>query len=186
MCGYAEAAAVLSIVTTISQYRNQKDVYERNIAADEKTMEFAQSAYLDDLSKIDNETSRAEQARSLEQLRMRQELTKNHAYALNSGFGNSLRVVQDISGAHDLAYGELIFDFERDIMSLHNQEDDAYANMVRTYSNIAPKAPPSLLGSGLALAGYGLDYARDDAKGINWNRNKNKRLTTSQHKALRN
>ena len=176
MCGVAEAQLVLGVVTTVASFRNEKDTYERNMAADEKTMEFAQSAYLDDLSKIDNETSRAEQARSLEQLRMRQELTKNHAYALNSGFGNSLRVVQDISGAHDLAYGELIFDFERDIMTLHNQEDDAYANMVRTYSNIAPKAPPSLLGNGLAIAGHGLDYARDPNKGINWNKNKNTKL----------
>ena len=182
MCGVAEATAVLSIVTTVADYRNQKDTYERNMAADEKTMEFAQSAYLADLSKIDNETSRAEQARSLEQLRMRQELTKNHAYALNSGFGNSLRVVQDISGAHDLAYGELIFDFERDIMTLHNQEDDAYANMVRTYSNIAPKAPPSLLGSGLALAGHGLTYAANPNKGIDWS--KKKTYTKPRHHSI--
>jgi hypothetical protein len=181
MCGVAEAQLVLGVVTTVASFRNQKDTYKRNMAADEKTMEFAQSAYLDDLSKIDNETSRAEQARSLEQLRMRQELTKNHAYALNSGFGNSLRVVQDISGAHDIAYGELIFDFERDIMTLKNQEDDAYANMVRTYSGIAPKSPPSLLGSGLAIAGHGLDYAGNPNKGINWNRNKNKKYDDLLH-----
>ena len=79
-------------------------------------MEHANVAYLNDLSKIDAETSRAEQARSLEMLTMRQELTKNQAYALNSGFGNSLRVVQDISGKHDLATGELIFMFEKVIL----------------------------------------------------------------------
>ena len=167
MCGVAEAQLVLGVVTTVASYRNQKDTYDRNMAADEKTMEFAQSAYLDDLSKIDNETSRAEQARSLEQLRMRQELTKNHAYALNSGFGNSLRVVQDISGKHDLATGELIFMFERDIMTLQNQEQDAYANLWRTASDLQPLQPPSLLGSGLSLAGAGLDYARSDNK-YNW------------------
>ena len=172
MCGYAEAAAVLSIVTTVSNYRNQQDVYERNTAAQTKTMEHANVAYLNDLSKIDAETSRAEQARSLEQLRMRQELTKNHAYALNSGFGNSLRVVQDISGAHDLAYGELIFDFERDIMTLQNQEQDAYANLWRTASDMQPLQPPSLLGTGLSIAGAGLTYAGSEIKGINWNKRK--------------
>lgn len=161
MCGVAEAQLVLGVVTTVASFRNQKDTYERNMAADEKTMEFAQSAYLDDLSKIDNETSRAEQARSLEMLTMRQELTKNQAYALNSGFGNSLRVVQDISGKHDLATGELIFNFERDIMTLQNQEQDAYANLWRTASDMQPIQPPSLLGSGLALAGHGLTYAGD-------------------------
>jgi hypothetical protein len=29
-----------------------------------------------------------------------------------------------------------------------------------------------LLGSGLALAGHGLDYARADDKGINWKKKK--------------
>ena len=164
MCGVAEAQLALAVVTTVADFQNKKQVYKRNEAAQTKTMEHANVAYLNDLSKIDAETSRAEQARSLEMLTMRQELTKNQAYALNSGFGNSLRVVQDISGAHDIAYGELIFDFERDIMTLHNQESDAYANMVRTYSGIAPKSPPSLIGAGLQIAGAGLDYAKSDNK----------------------
>ena len=183
MCGVAEAQLVLGVVTTVASFQNQKDTYKRNVAADEKTMEFAQSAYLDDLSKIDNETSRAEQKRALEQLKMRQELTKNQAYALNSGFGNSLRVVQDISGAHDIAYGELIFDFERDIMTLHNQESDAYANMVRTYSGIAPKSPPSLIGSGLQIAGAGLTYAGSDNK-FNFNKKKSSGAPTHRTRTL--
>jgi len=159
MCGVAEAQLVLGVVTTVANFQNQKDTYKRNSAAQDKTMEHANVAYLNDLSKIDAETSRAEQARSLEMLTMRQELTKNQAYALNSGFGNSLRVVQDISGKHDLATGELIFNFERDIMTLQNQEQDAYANLWRTASDMQPIQPPSLLGSGLALAGHGLSYA---------------------------
>ena len=162
MCGIPEAQLAISVLTTVASFQNKKDTYKRNVAAQDKTMEHANVAYLNDLSKIDAETSRAEQARSLEQLKMRQELTKNQAYALNSGFGNSLRVVQDISGKHDLATGELIFNFERDIMTLQNQEQDAYANLWRTASDMQPIQPPSLLGSGLALAGAGLSYARDD------------------------
>ena len=38
MCGIAEAQLVLGVVTTVASYRNQKDTYERNMAADEKTM----------------------------------------------------------------------------------------------------------------------------------------------------
>ena len=161
MCGVAEAQLALAVVSTVASFQNDKKVYKRNVAAQTKTMEHANVAYLNDLSKIDAETSRAEQARSLEMLTMRQELTKNQAYALNSGFGNSLRVVQDISGKHDLATGELIFMFERDIMTLQNQEQDAYANLWRTASDMQPIQPPSLLGSGLALAGHGLSYAGD-------------------------
>ena len=167
MCGIPEAQMAISVLTTVASFQNKKEVYKRNTAAQTQTMEHANVAYLNDLSKIDAETSRAEQARSLEMLTMRQELTKNQAYALNSGFGNSLRVVQDISGKHDLATGELIFNFERDIMTLQNQEQDAYANLWRTASDMQPIQPPSLLGSGLSLAGAGLDYARSDNKFYN-------------------
>ena len=181
MCGIPEAQMAISVLTTVASFQNQKDTYKRNVAAQDKTMEHANVAYLNDLSKIDAETSRAEQARSLEMLTMRQELTKNQAYALNSGFGNSLRVVQDISGKHDLATGELIFNFERDIMTLQNQEQDAYANLWRTASDMQPIQPPSLLGSGLSLAGAGLDYARSDNK---YQFGKTKEYSTTRPKGL--
>ena len=172
MCGVAEAQLAIGVITTVANFQNQKEVYKRNRAAQDKTMEHANVAYLNDLSKIDAETSRAEQARSLEMLTMRQQLTRDQAYALNSGFGNSLRVVQDISGKHDLATGELIFNFERDIMTLQNQEQDAYANLWRTASDMQPLQPPSLLGTGLSIAGAGLTYAGSENKGINWNKRK--------------
>ena len=49
-------------------------------------------------------------------------------------------------------------------MTLQNQEQDAYANLWRTASDMQPLQPPSLIGSGLSLAGAGLDYARSDNK----------------------
>ena len=104
MCGIPEAQLALAVIGTVSKFQSDKQVYKRNVAAQKTTMQHANVADLNDLSRIDAETSRTDQARALEQLRMRQELTKNQAYALNSGFGNSIRVVQDISGAHDAAY----------------------------------------------------------------------------------
>ena len=62
------------VINTGRSSMYQKQVYKRNTAAQAKTMEHANVAYLNDLSKIDAETSRAEQARSLEQLKMRQVL----------------------------------------------------------------------------------------------------------------
>ena len=177
MCGIPEAQMAISVLTTVASFQNQKDTYKRNVAAQDKTMEHANVAYLNDLSKIDAETSRAEQARSLEMLTMRQELTKNQAYALNSGFGNSLRVVQDISGAHDAAYGELLFDVEKDFMTLQNQEQDAYANLHRTYSGMEHLQPPSMMAAGLQLAGAGLTYGASDNKWIN----KRKKTQTIRH-----
>jgi len=164
MCGIPEAQMALTVFTTIAGFQNEKAVATRNEAANKVTMGNINEAYMNDLAKIDAEASRVDQAQSLEKLKMRQELTKNQAYALNSGFGNSLRVMQDMSGAHDLAYGELLFDVEADVMTLMNQEQDAYANLHRGYANIRQVDQPSLIGAGLNIAGAGLNYAASDNK----------------------
>jgi len=164
MCGIPEAQMALTVFTTIAGFQNEKKVAQRNEAANKVTMGNINEAYMNDLAKIDAEASRVDQAQSLEKLKMRQELTKNQAYALNSGFGNSLRVMQDMSGAHDLAYGELLFDVEADVMTLMNQEQDAYANLHRGYANIRQVDQPSLIGAGLNIAGAGLNYAASDNK----------------------
>ena len=148
----------LAVVTTVADFQNKKAVHKRNTAANVVSMQNANQAYLNDLSKIDNESSRAVQAKAIAELTSRQELAKNQAMALNSGFGNSLRVMQDMSGAHDLGFSEIAFDFEADMLSLQHSENDAYAAMHRNYANIRPSDPPSLLGSGLQIVSAGLDY----------------------------
>jgi len=174
MCGVAEAQMALAVVTTVAKFQNESAVHQRNTAANEVSMQNANQAYLNDLSKIDNESSRATQAKALAELTARQELTKNQAMALNSGFGNSLRVMQDMSGAHDLGFSEIAFDFEADMLSLQNSENDAYANMHRNYANIRQSDAPSLIGAGLQIASAGLNYAGSDNK---WS-SKNKRVKT--------
>jgi len=167
MCGVPEAQLALSVFSTVAKFQNDKAVHETNMAANEISMRNADQAYLNDLSKIDNESSRAVQAKALAELKARQELTKNQAYALNSGFGNSLKVMQDMSGKHDLGFSEIAFDFERDMLSLQGSENDAYAALHRNYSNIRPSQPPSLIGSVIELGSHGLNYAGSDNKWIN-------------------
>ena len=162
MCGVAEAQLALAVVTTVADFQNKSGVHKRNTAANEVSMRNADHAYLADLSKIDNESSRAVSAKAIAELTARQELAKNQATAFNSGFGNSLRVMQDMSGKHDLGFSEIAFDFEADMLALQGSEDDAYASMHRNYANIRPSDPPSLLSSGLQIATAGLNYGRDD------------------------
>ena len=164
MCGVPEAQLALSVFSTVAKFQNDKAVHETNMAANEISMQNANQAYLNDLSKIDNESSRATQAKALAELKARQELTKNQAYALNSGFGNSLKVMQDMSGKHDLGFSEIAFDFEADMLSLQGSEDDAYAAMHRNYANIRPSEPPSQLGSVLQIASAGLNYGANDKR----------------------
>jgi hypothetical protein len=158
MCGVAEAQLALAVVGTVASFQNKSAVHQRNTAANEISMQNANHAYLSDLSKIDNESSRAVQAKALAELTARQELTKNQAMALNSGFGNSLRVMQDLGGEHDLGFSEIAFDFEADMLSLQNSENDAYASMHRNYANIQQSDAPSQLGSVLEIASAGLNY----------------------------
>ena len=164
MCGVAEAQLALAVVTTVADFQNKSAVHQRNTAANEVSMRNADQAYLNDLSKIDNESSRAVQAKALAELTAQQELAKNQATALNSGFGNSLRVMQDMSGKHDLGFSEIAFDFEADMLSLQGSEDDAYAAMHRNYANIRPSEPPSQLGSVLQIASAGLNYGSNDKR----------------------
>ena len=164
MCGVAEAQLALAVVTTVADFQNKSAVHQRNTAANEVSMRNADQAYLNDLSKIDNESSRAVQAKALAELTAKQELAKNQATALNSGFGNSLRVMQDMSGKHDLGFSEIAFDFEADMLSLQGSEDDAYAAMHRNYANIRPSEPPSQLGSVLQIASGGLNYGANDKR----------------------
>ncbi len=167
MCGVPEAQLALAVVSTVAKYQNDKAVHEVNTAANEVSMRNADKAYLNDLSKIDNESSRAVQAKALAELKARQEMKKNQAIAMNSGFGDSLRVMQDISGKHDLGFSEIAFDFEADMLSLQGSETDAYAALHRNYSNIRPSQPPSLIGSVIEIGSHGLDYAGSDNKWIN-------------------
>ena len=164
MCGIAEAQMALAVVTTVANFQNKKAVHKRNTAANEVSMRNADHAYWSDLSKIDNESSRADQAKALAELTLRQETTKSQATALNSGFGNSLRVMQDMSGKHDLGFSEIAFDFEADMLALQGSEDDAYASMHRNYSNIRPSDPPNLFSSGLQIVSAGLDYGSNDKR----------------------
>ena len=175
MCGIPEAQMALAVFSTVAKFQNESAVHQRNTAANEVSMRNADQAYLNDLSKIDNESSRADQAKALAELTLRQETTKKQAMALNSGFGNSLRVMQDLGGEHDLGFSEIAFDFEADMLSLQNSENDAYAAMHRNYANIRTSDAPSLIGSGLQIVSAGLDY------GSNPNRRFfNKKKTDSQ------
>ena len=55
MCGVAEAQLALAVVGTVASFQNDKAVHKRNTAANEVSMQNANQAYLNDLSKIDNE-----------------------------------------------------------------------------------------------------------------------------------
>jgi len=158
------ASAALQVGTAVLDYQNKKALAKQKTADNQVAMGHYNESYLNDLSKIDNESGNAQREKAVEEFRIKQTKAKDMATALNAGFGNPFRVVQDISGAADLDYNYIGFQYNKDMVMLQNQENEAYAHMVKGYSSLTPATQPSLLGTGLQIAAAGVNYRTEDLK----------------------
>ena len=156
--------AAVTVGGAVMDYQNKKAVAKSHSAANEVTMGHYNESYLNDLAKIDNEAGNAHREKALEEFKTKQEKNKNMAMALNAGFGNPFRVVQDISGAADLDYNYIGFQYNKDMVTLQNQENEAYANLVKGYSSLTSPTEPSLIGTGLQIASAGVNYQTENLK----------------------
>jgi len=163
MCS-PEAQVIMTVASTVLNYQNQKNVAKQHAADNSVAMGHYNESYLYDLSKIDNESGNAQREKAVEEFRIKQLKAKDMATALNAGFGNPFRVVQDISGAADLDYNYIGFQYNKDMVMLQNQENEAYAHMVKGYSSLTSATQPSLLGTGLQIAAAGVNYRTEDLK----------------------
>tara|TARA_B100000929_G_C15416253_1_gene389783 strand:- start:9 stop:530 length:522 start_codon:yes stop_codon:yes gene_type:complete len=167
MCGanaMMVASAALQVGTAVLDYQNKKALAKQKTADNQVAMGHYNESYLNDLSKIDNESGNAQREKAVEEFRIKQLKAKDMATALNAGFGNPFRVVQDISGAADLDYNYIGFQYNKDMVTLQNQENEAYAHMVKGYSSLTSATQPSLLGTGLQIAAAGVNYRTEDLK----------------------
>jgi len=167
MCGanaMMVASAALQVGTAVLDYQNKKALAKQKTADNQVAMGHYNESYLNDLSKIDNESGNAQREKAVEEFRIKQLKAKDMATALNAGFGNPFRVVQDISGAADLDYNYIGFQYNKDMVMLQNQENEAYAHMVKGYSSLTSATQPSLLGTGLQIAAAGVNYRTEDLK----------------------
>ena len=158
------ASAALQVGTVILDYQNKKALAKQKTADNQVAMGHYNESYLNDLSKIDNESGNAQREKAVEEFRIKQLKAKDMATALNAGFGNPFRVVQDISGAADLDYNYIGFQYNKDMVTLQNQEKEAYAHMVKGYSSLTSATQPSLISTGLQIASAGVNYRTEDLK----------------------
>ena len=167
MCGanaMMVASAALQVGTAVLDYQNKKALAKQKTADNQVAMGHYNEAYLNDLSKIDNESGNASREKAVEEFRITQLKAKDMATAMNAGFGNPFRVMQDIAGATDLDYNYIGFQYNKDMVMLQNQESEAYAHMVKGYSSLTSATQPSLLGTGLQIAAAGVNYRTEDLK----------------------
>ncbi len=69
MCGFAEASAVISIVSKVAEYQSAQQQAEYDEAANEQTRRNADKAYLDDLGRIETERGDAAREKAIADLR---------------------------------------------------------------------------------------------------------------------
>ena len=149
---------------TVMDYQNKKAVADSHSAANEVTMGHYNEDYLNTLAKIDNEGGNAVTEKILEEFKIKQKKSKDIAEALNLGFGDPLRAVQAVGGVADNDLNYVGFQFSKDMTTLQNQENEAYAHMVKGYSSLRSPTQPSLIGAGLQIASAGVNYRTEDLK----------------------
>lgn len=158
MCDVVSAITTgLKIATAVQDYRSKKVVAESQEKANAITRKNSDQAYLNDLSKIDNEYVLASREKKAEDFRISQENIKKQSQALNKNAGNGIKIVQDIAGTYDMQFLDVARDYETDVIKLMYQEDDAYAAQQRRYNSIKPVTMPSQTGLFLQIGTAGME-----------------------------
>ena len=160
MCGVNEAMAVLSIMKSVNDFQGTKAQAKADRKSNEITDANTNMSYMNDLNKIEFERIEAAREMSLTDFGRKMELRKKQAQALNLGFGNPFKVVQDIMGRGDTDYVELQNAFLSDMYKANYQYDQAYANLQQKRNKyMKTVSEPSVLGLGLQIATTAGAYA---------------------------
>ena len=149
MCGVPEAQIALSVVSAVSkvqEYRENKALAASKRAANDQTRVNANIAYMRDINKIDQEKVQADQEKTVAEFKTKQESKKKLAQALNLNAGNRVAIVQDIGSLYNDEYTEINRDYKGDMITLGNQTMDAYANMSKVFNSLQPVVEPSRTG----------------------------------------
>ena len=155
MCGVPQAQLALTAISAVGQvqeYREQKALAASKRAANDRTRENAQVAYMRDINKIDQEKVLADQEKAVAEFKTKQESKKKLAQALNLNVGNNLAIVQDIGSLYNDEYTEINRDYKGDMITLAGQTTDAYANMAKVFNSLQPVVEPSRTGLLLDIA----------------------------------
>ena len=168
MCGVVEAMAVMSVMQSIQGYQTQRAAAKAQTEANKITEQNANISYLNDIQKIEGEKVEAAREFALEDFKRKMDVRKKQAQALNLGFGNPFKVVQDLAGTADTDYVELQNAFLSDMYKANYQYTQAYANMQKTRSQyLKPVSPPNGLGTMLEIGVTALGYSQNPNALIN-------------------
>lgn len=150
--------AAMKVVGAVASHNEKKRVAKENAMANARARMTADAAYLADLGKIETERGMATREKYIAEMAEKMKRKKDQATGINLGFGNAVRVVQNIGTVMDSDFNQINAEFMGDMITLNNQRSDAYANLKRTYNSLTPVYEPSMMSLGLDIAGAGGSY----------------------------
>jgi hypothetical protein len=154
--------AVMSVMQSIQGYQTQRAAAKAQEESNRITIENTNISYLNDIQKIEGEKVEAAREFALVDFKRKMDLRKKQSQALNLGFGNPFKVVQDLAGTADTDYVELQNVFLSDMYKANYQYTQAYANMKNTRAKYLKNVQkPSALGLGLQIATAAYTYGKD-------------------------
>ena len=164
MCSVELAVAGLKVGSAVAGWQADRQQAANQAYSDYRTRQNADKAYLEDLGRIETERGMSAREKYRAKMAAKMKARKDLAAAQNAGFGNDLRVAQDIGSVFDTEYNDIAFEFESDMITLNNQRIDAYAAQQRIYNNLAPVYKPNTTDLIFRTASAGLDgYATGQA-----------------------
>ena len=166
MCDVATALAVAGAVNNYQTQKAQNKAIRRDQRA---TRANADKGYLHDLNKIDQEKVSADMEKIKAEIKTKAERDGEIAQKINLGNANSTKIVQSISQLYDDDWIEITSGHNRDVQMFGNQQNEAYANMSKTYNSLKPPTEPSRTGLMLDIAtaansGYQRNQTNKEAK----------------------
>jgi hypothetical protein len=166
MCDVATALAVAGAVNNYQTQKAQNKAIRRDQRA---TRANADKGYLHDLNKIDQEKVNADMEKAKAEVKTKAERDGEIAQKINLGNANSTKIVQSISQLYDDDWIEITSGHNRDVQMFGNQQNEAYANMSKTYNSLKPPTEPSRTGLMLDIAtaansGYQRNQTNKEAK----------------------
>ena len=161
--------AALQVAGTIAEYQQKKATNKAIRRDQETTRQNADKGYLHDMVKIDQEKVNADREKTLAMISSKKEKEKEIAQSLNLGFGNSEKIVQSIGAMFDEDWNTIFSDHSKDVQIFQNQQNEAYANLSKTYNSLRPPIDPSRTGliidvASTAYEGYQTNETNKKAK----------------------
>lgn len=152
----ATAMFAINSASAVMEYQGQKQQAKYQEAVNDRNRKNAQTAYAEDLTRIEAERIENNEKTARERLQNKREKRSELAAARNRagvGLGMMDAQLRDVGFEYDMEQNSLAAGLASSNLASNNKRKDAYAAFQNVYWNQPPVNYPSKLGLGLSIAG---------------------------------